>query len=442
MFNIDRETELSAELLSKMMNRFEQITKPKLQQYKNYYDGTQKIASKSYQDTSKPCNKTCTNFCKNIVDNYCGYIASPGYITYSATDADITDIIDVLKYNDFQDEDSSFLLDALIYGTAAELMYTDTDAKVRFKLINPINCFGVFDDSLTNDLLYFVRWYKANEWDDGDIYNVDVYSDSDIKHYTMHGIGGGLTYVDAEPHFFGQCPANIFYLPDEKSVFDCIKDLQDSYNEILTSEIDDYSSFVDAYLTFTGGDFDVEQAKNMRENRILLLPEGAAASWLTKNASDVQTENILKRVHESIYRVAQCPDFSNLDFSGGVSSGIALQFRLTNMENRAAKIAALMKKALLRRIELICGIATLKLGEDVFTMVNISFKRNIPEDVTSTIQLINGLKGSVSDATLLAQLPFIEDVDAEIEAVNAQKQANIEMYSFGPSHDEDDEDDE
>ena len=69
--------------------------------------------------------------------------------------------------------------------------------------------------------------------------------------------------------------------------------------------------------------------------------------------------------------------------------------------------------------------------EEVFTDIDIEFKRNIPEDLSSTINLINTLKGTVSDATLLSQLPFISDVNGELEAVQAQKKANIETYGFG-----------
>ena len=53
--------------------------------------------------------------------------------------------------------------------------------------------------------------------------------------------------------------------------------------------------------------------------------------------------------------------------------------------------------------------------------------------------MINTLKGTVSDATLLSQLDFIPDVNAEIEAVNAQKQANMEVYGFGLTNTTDEE---
>jgi SPP1 family phage portal protein len=441
VFYLNKDTELTVALLHKMIQRYKLNVLPKLDRNKNYYDGIQQILNKSYKDASKPCNKTVINYCKNIVDSYCGYLATPGYISYTSAQ-DIEDIMDILKYNDYQAEDSDFLLDALVYGTAAELMYIDGDGQTRFRLINPTQCFGVYDDSLTGDLLYFVRIYPVNEWDNSDKYNVDVYSDYDVKHYSMYGYNGALTFIGEEPHFFSQCPANIFTLPDEKSIFDCVISLQDSVNELLSAEIDDYSAFCDAYLVLEGLDADPEDIAAMKENRVLIIPEGANASYLTKAAQDAQVENILKRLHDSVYRVAQCPDFSSESFVGGVSSGIAIQYRLTGMETRAGKIEALMKKALQRRIEIICGIASLKLGEEVFTDIDITFQRNIPEDITSTINMINSLKGSVSDATLLAQLPFINDVQAELDAVQEQKEANMAMYSFAPAATDEDEDEE
>jgi SPP1 family phage portal protein len=431
MFYLNKDIELDTKLLGKMINRFQMNVYPKLSKYKNYYDGVQLILRKAYADPSKPCNKTVINYCKNIVDSYAGYLATPGFISYRS-DEDIEEIMDILRYNDYQTEDNEFLLNALVYGVASELMYIDEESKTRFRTIDPTTCFGVYDDSLTGDLLYFVRFYRVNEWDDSNTYNIDVYTDSLVKHYTMNGLHGQITPTGEEPHYFGQCPANIFVLPDEKSIFDCIIGLQDAVNEVLSAEIDDYNAFCDAYLVLEGVDAETEDIASMKENRVLIIPEGASASWLTKNANDTQVENILKRIHDSIYRIAQCPDFSSESFVGGVSSGIAIQYRLTGMENKAGIIEGSMKKALQRRIEIICSIASLTIGEEVYRDINIEFKRNVPEDLTSTINVINALKGTVSDATLLGQLDFVTDVNAELEAVQEQRSREMELYSFGP----------
>ena len=438
MFYLNKNTPLDAAILSKMINRFNIEVKPKLTKNKKYYDGIQTILNKTYADASKPCSRTIINYCKNIADSYAGYLATPGYISYTS-DNDIEEIMDILRYNDYQAEDSDFLLDALVYGVAAELMFIDETGHTRFRLINPTSCFGVCDDSLTGDLLYFVRIYAASEWDNSNTYFVDVYSDTSITQYKMSGENGQLIFIDEQPHFFSQVPANIFALPDEKSIFDCILTLQDAANEIVSAEIDDYNAFCDAYLTLIGVDADNDDVAAMKQNRILLLPEGAAAQWLTKNSSDTQVENILKRIQDSIYRIAACPDFSSETFVGGVSSGVAIRYRLTGMETRAGKIEGAMKKALQRRVEIIAGIASLKLGEEVFRDINIDFKRNIPEDNASLINMINSLKGTVSDATLLGMLPFVDDVNAELEALKEQREANMALYSFTSYEDEKEE---
>jgi SPP1 family phage portal protein len=431
MFYLSKEKELTPELLYKMINHFNLAVLPRLEKYKNYYDGIQAILSKKYTDESKPCNKTVINYCKNITDSYNGYMATPGHIAYNS-EQDIEDIMDILKYNDYQTEDSDFLHDALVHGVASELMYIDTDAQTRFKLINPLSCFGVFDNSLTADLIYFVRFYKLNDWDDNDQeYAVDVYNDKTIKHYTMNGFASTPVFIKEEPHYFGQCPANIFMLPDEKSIFDCIMSEQDSVNELISAEIDDYSAFCDAYLVIEDAELDEETVKTMKQNRVLQLPVGSKAYWLTKAANDTQVENILKRLHDSIYREAQCPDFSSETFIGGVSSGIAIQYRLTGMETRAGGIEALMKKALQRRIEILCGVASLKMGEEVYRDIEITFTRNIPADEAALINMINSLKGTVSDETLLGLLPFIPDVQAELEKVKEQKEANMDLFGGG-----------
>lgn len=429
MFYLNKNTELDATLLHKMINRFNLNERPKLEKYKRYYDGLQDILKKAYSDPSKPCNRSVINYCKNIVDSYAGYVAAPGHISYRS-EQDIEDIMNILRYNDYQTEDADFLQNALIYGTAAELMYMDDESKTRFKLIDPTQCFGVYDDTLSGDLIYFVRFYKINEWDDSDLYYVDVYSNYLITTYKMTGMNGELIQIDQQAHYFSQCPANIFYLPDEKSIFDCVLNLQDSVNEILSGEIDDYSAFCDAYLCLEGVDAESEDIQMMKDNRVLLVPTGAKAYWLTKSAQDAQVENILKRIHDSIYRIAQCADFSSESFVGGVSSGIAIRYRLTGMETRASVIEGRMKKALQRRVEIICGIATLKFGEEVFRDIEIEFKRNVPVDEAAQISLVNSLKGLVSDSTLLGQLDFVTDVNAELEALQAQKEENMALYGF------------
>ena len=430
MFLFNKNEDLSIDVLNKMLNKYATTYLPVLEHYKNYFDGKQAILSKSYEDPSKPCSRTVTNFCKNIVNSYLGYMAAPGTITYQS-DEDITQLMEVLDYNDHNAEDCNFLRDALIYGVANELMYVDNDSKARFTTVSPLSSFGIFDDCLNGELLYFVRWYKQSDWDDSQNYFLDVYTDSEIRHYTMLGLNGPLEFLSAEPHYFNQCPATVFYLEDEESIFKCIEGLQDSYNETLNNQVDDISSFTNAYMVMTGSfDPDTIDTNAMRTNRLIMMPEGTQVTWLTKDLQDTQVKENLDRLQASIYRITQCPDFSSESFVGGVSSGIAIKYRLTGMETRAATIEASMKKALQRRIEILCGFVSLKLGEEVYRDIKINFERNIPEDLSTLAAAVSQLNGIVSDETLLSTLPFVEDPKEEAARVKEQKESSLKLYDF------------
>lgn len=436
MFYLNKEVELDVALLQKMINKFRFSVQPKLQKWGNYYNGNHIILNKSYKDPSKECNHIVTNYCKIITDTYSGYIAGKP-ISYSSND-DIEDVQKTINYNDSAAEDMNWLTNALIYSVAYELFWLDKNAQVRYSQVNPVNAFAVYSNTLDCDLLYFVRWYDVDSFDESDLHYIEVYSADSVRTYEAHGLGGSLSLIKEEAHYFGDVPVSVFSLNDiEENIFNCIITLNDAYNELQSSEIDDFNAWVDAYLMLTGVDAEAEDIASMKEDRVLVLPEGAAAAWLTKNATDTQIVNMLDNIKKNIFKVTACPDMADETFLA--QSGTALAYKLVGFENVASSIVARFTKAIQRRIELICNVLNLKASEAVWRDIHINFIRNLPVNLTEVIQLVNALKGTVSDKTLLAQIPFITDIDAELEAVQAQKQANMDLYSFGGSHMHEDE---
>lgn len=431
MFYIDKNKELTAELLNKIINRYKLNVQPILQKRKDYYDGKHAILNKTYEDKSKPCNRIVTNFCKIITNTYSGYIVGKP-VSYSSND-DIAPIQNCINYNDDNAANIAWLNNALTFAVGYELQWLDESAQPRYSQVSPLNSFAIFDNTLNSELLYFVRWYDADNYDDSNLIYLEVYTKTEKITYKAHGLGSALELVGAEAHHFGDVPVSVFYLNDnEENIFDSVVSLNDAYNELQSSEIDDYTAWVDAYLQLIGVDADKDDIAEMKENRVLILPPDAHAEWLTKNASDTQIVNMLDNIKKNIFKVSACPDMADEAFLA--QSGTALAYKLVGFENVASGIVAQFTKAIQRRIELICNILKLKASDAIWRDVNINFVRNLPINLTETIQLVNALKGTVSEKTLLAQLPFIDDVEGEYEAAQAEKQANMELYSFG-SHD-------
>ena len=381
---------------------------------------------KQASDVGKPCNRVMTNYCYNIVQNYKGYLTGID-IAYSS-DQELDMVFDVLNYNDCHTVDSQLLQDALIYGVAYEISYIDEEGKQRFKTLNPMTCFPIYDNTLNQDLKYAVRLYM-DDLIEKDSYIVEVYSDKWIRTYKSTMGFKSFNLIKEEPHYFGMVPITVFQLNENrKSIFDQVITLQDAYNELLSAEVDDFQSFADAYLVLKGMmGTDPEDLADMKRNRALLLDSDADASYLTKNISDTQIENMLSNINDAIHKIANSPDFNDEKLLA--QSGIAMRYKLVGFENASSAIEAEMRKALQRRIELICAIANLKGSESVWRDIKITFTRNLPTNLTETAQVVNSLRGLVSDQTLLSLLPFITDTQAEMDRLAEEKQANYSLYS-------------
>ena len=442
MYQIDRNEELTTERLGKILADFQTHELPKLNRYYNYYSGKQAITMKQATDTGKPCNIVVVNYCYNIVMNYLGYMT--GIEIGYDNDGRFDEILDVLKYNDVKAEDSEFLRYALIFGRSFEINYIDEDGKQRFRTLDPRECVPIYDNTLNNELLYVVRFYSEDLVNKSqESYIVEVYSDSSVTRYRSAAGFASFLLIGEEPHFFDQCPVTVFSLnKEEVSIFDKVMSLQDAYNELLSSEVDDFEAFADAYLVLKGITADEDDLVSMKEHRVLMMDADADAQYLTKSIGDTQIQNMLQNVNDQIHKISASPDFNDDKFMA--QSGIAMRYKLVGFENAASAIESNMKKALQKRIELICGILNLVGGgdEELWREAQITFTRNLPSDLTQTVQIVNQLRGIVSQETLLTLLPFVQDVDEEMKRVKAEKEESMELYNFGGVNDDEGRDQE
>lgn len=212
--------------------------------------------------------------------------------------------------------------------------------------------------------------------------------------------------------------------------------LQDAYNNLLSAEIDDFDAFADAYLILKGVVADSDDLATMKQNRVLLMDAEDSAEYLTKNISDTQIQNMLQNINDQIHKMSNSPDFNDEKLMA--QSGIAMKYKLIGFENVSSAIVANMTKALQKRFELICEVLNLTDGVAMWRDIKITFTRNLPENTLETAQMVNQLRGLVSDETLLSQIPFITNPTEEVERVKEQKQLNVDLYSFptGPEEEE------
>lgn len=428
----DKGEELTPQIVGKVIRKYQEKVLPMLDKANGYFEGRgQAIMHRDNPDPSRPNNKIVKNYCKTIVENFQGYLTG-NPVSYSGIDReDISAIQDVLNANDVINADSEFLQDALVYGIAYELCYINENSEKKFKNVDPRNVVPVYSNDLDEDLLYCVYFYPVQNWQDEtapEYWGVDVYTADEVFHYQATNTFNDFTLLEVEPHFFGEVPFVVFDLNKENTpIFEPIISLQDAYNALLSDEVNDFAAFVDAYMVLKNLDATPEDLAEMKANRTIIIDGESDVSYLTKNISDTQIQNLLDNINVSIHTVSNSPDFSSEEFNSGVSSGIALQFKLVGFNNIASNIEARFRKALQKRIELINKV--LELVDTDACVVEISFKHNLPSSILDTVNMVNSLRGLVSDETLLAQIPFIKDVAQELERLEKQNEPYLDPYS-------------
>ena len=380
-------------------------------------------------DPSKPNNKIANAYASYITDTLVGYfIGEP--VTYTSNDnVLIQDLNMILEYNDEADENAELAKNASIYGVAYEMLYlSEEDKMIRFKSLNPKEVIPIFDKTVEQNLLAVMRYYEDYDYVEDNTYTIVEVIDS--KMVRRYKLDTGLSLLEEYPHYFSMVPVAIFKNnEDETGDFEQVISLIDAYDKMESDSLNDFEYFVDAYLALYGFTADAEDIAQMKENRVLLMDEGTSAEWLIKQTSDAYVENMKNRLDKDIHKFAKCPNMSDEEFASN-ASGIAIKFKLLGTENLVSIKERKFKRGLQQRLELMSMInSVLREGFD-WRAIDIVFTRNIPSNDTDIANMVNTLKDIVSEETLLAQIPFVEDVQTELEKLKKEREENKELNPF------------
>jgi SPP1 family phage portal protein len=151
------------------------------------------------------------------------------------------------------------------------------------------------------------------------------------------------------------------------------------------------------------------------------MDEGTNAEWLIKNAPDTNVENMKIRLDKDIHKFSHCPDMNDENFAGN-TSGVAIKYKLLGTENLVSIKERKFKKGLQQRLELISFAQGLMGADWDWRAIDIIFRRNIPADLNDIANIVNTLTGIVSNQTLLGQIPFVDDIEAEEDRLQAEQE--------------------
>lgn len=430
MFRLSNKDELTPELIKRMVYKFRQCDLPRLIKLKDYYLNKTDILKRVQADPTKPNNRVVHPFSQYITDTLCGYFMGEP-VSYSS-EQDIDELKMVFEYNDEQNENMELAKNCSIYGRAWEYMYIDTDGAVRFTMIDTKEIIPVYNETIENELIAVVRFYdEYNILRDAMETKVEVYTDTNIFRYVASTTLDTLHLVSEQPHYFTCVPFVEYKNNDDMTGdFEGVMSLIDAYDALVSDDLNDFAYFCDAYLVLYGYTADAEDVRKMKENRVLLMDENTKAEWLTKAGDSTGVETTKQRIEKDIHKFSKTPNSNDENF-GGNTSGVAMKYKLLGTENLASIKERKFKKGLQRRLEILSFVFALtRKGSLDWLGVDIAFTRNLPVNESDVSAMVQALDGIVSKKTLLSQLSFVEDADAELAQLEKEVASTI-YYTAG-----------
>ena len=395
----------------------------------DYFYGKHKILQRTFDDKSKPNNQVMCNIPKYIVQVRTGFFSSSPLTLESENQEYLKDIRKVLEYNDFKQIFNQLDTYCSIYGHSFLVMYMNEEGRISFTAQNPTDWIYVRDNSLEQKPKFAIRYYAW--WDDVEnmqMYDIELYTDKEIINY--EGSPADLKEVSRRPHYFNGLPV-IEFMENEsrQGSYENVISLIDTYELMLSDTANTINYFSDCYLVLTGmQETQAEDIARMKNDRVLLVPEGCEASFLTKNVSENYNENMLKRLQEQIFVVACTPLLSDSSFSSN-SSGVAIQFKLFSMEKSVQLKENIFRAGFNRMFNLIKDMINLYERKSYTEDDKIiqTFTRSLPMDLSALADSISKLNGVVSRRTLMSQLDFVSDASLEENQLRVEQEEAMEM---------------
>lgn len=409
-----------------------------------YYQGKHKIL-----EDAKRENRLVCNHAKDISDTASSYfIGNP--VTYKS-DADIKDLTDSLETAGADETDGDNGLDLSIYGLAYEYVYVkENENNLLTKNLSPENTFMVKDDSIEENELFAVYYYvRKDDSGTGPEHYIATVLTPNYK-YELDIQNNEVPQLTTElpvPHYLGEIPI-IEYLNNKLAIgdFELQIPLIDAYNALMSDRITDKEQFIDAILAIYGTllsdedepgteeeDQNIKKAKErLKKYKVLEMPDTAKAEYLTRTFDESGVEILKKAIEQDIHKFSHIPCMSDESFGGNVS-GVAMEFKLLGMENITKIKTRYYRKGLRKRIRIFCNYLALH-GKSVDPAgITMTFTRALPKNLLEISQIVANLWGKVSRKTLLSQVPFVDDVDEELKALDEEAEENLkrQQEAFG-----------
>jgi len=431
MIRVAAGTEMTVELLSKLIEKHKTEVFNIYQPLSDAYENKYKVFYQPPKPEFKPDNRLAVNFARYMVDTMTGFFMGIPVVTTSTDEAAAEALKAWNAYNFTEDLNAELSKISDIYGLAYEMYYVDEVNQICAIAQTPEQAFIVYDDSVLERPVFFVRYYQDAEGNVVGSYSDEAY----IYHFRLTG-GAYRIDSDVYAHGFDGVPANEYRENTERmGLYSSLMPLFDEYNKAISEKANDVDYFADAYLKILGVKLDEQTLQAIRDKRIINY-EGIGTNsqleveFLQKPNADTTQENLLDRLERLIFSVGMVANINDENF--GTASGIAIRYRLWAMSALAKTKQNKFIAGFNRRYRLIFSHASAPENlRNAWTTIDYIFTLNYPANLLEETEIAKNLAGITSEATQLSVLSIVGDVDAELEKKADETAADTLGFEVG-----------
>lgn len=327
-------------------------------------------------------------------------------------------------------------------------VWCDKKSTWKYAIVPAEQVIPVWSDSLEKELLGVFRSYQNIDDDTGDTYIIyEYWNETECAAYRLKA-GDELDqllpyqmflvdpmlceYADTYQHGVGEVPFFPFFNNNiDTDDLKNIKPLIDTYCKVFSGFVNDLEDIQEVIFVLTnyGGANLGQFLRDLKDYKAIQIEsdgdgDHSGVSTLTIELPVEAREKLLEITRKCIFEQGMGIDPDPQNF--GNSSGVALQFLYSLLEQKAGLQETEFRLGFGRFIRCVCRLNGISIKDD--TIVQTWTRTSVQNDQELS-QIATQSKGIISDETIVAHHPWVDDSEKEMELLQEQEDAGTAEIS-------------
>lgn len=406
-------------------------------------DGTKVV------DNEKPNNKIPHGWHKLLVDQKTAYLVGEP-INFAANDKNLTEYINEYLGEKWDDTANELVKGASNKGKEWLQPYIDEEGNFDFLVIPAEQYIPIYEGSKQKKQIAGIRYYpitvngeesiRAEFWDDKQVtfyikqngeFVLDTFQEENPQSHFYYGSQGNM-----KGYGWGRVPFIKFRNnEDEKGDLTYYKQLIDSFDNRVSDNQNNFDEIQELIFILKGyeGQSLSEFTRNMKQYKAISVDgEHSGVETIQAEIPMTSIDSHLDRLRENIFTFGFGVDVSSDKF-GNSPSGIALKFLYSLLDMKSNTLERKFRQGIQELLWFLCEYLKMSgKGEYDYKEVDFTFKRSMMVNELEQSQIAQQSKGIISDKTILANHPWVTDLQQEEERIQAEKDSYTQVNLNNP----------